>query len=235
MGPMGYWMGLALLLLAALPGQSAEACSQLRGGEPLALNPLLRPAGESPASPPGDYRHRLQTTALGWPLQSTWCVWVEPAEPDSPTSGTSQRWQVAITQALQEWRQMLPIREVQDPHRAQVRVWRRRPPLGLDAMGRARASHGRASLSLRAQGKGPGQTVEPQVEVLISPGQRLEAIQATALHELGHAFGIWGHSEDPGDAMAISPRAQPILQLSARDRATVRWLYQQATPMRSGP
>jgi predicted Zn-dependent protease len=72
------------------------------------------------------------------------------------------------------------------------------------------------------------------VEVLVSPGQRLEAIQATALHELGHAFGIWGHSEDPGDAMAISPGAQPILQLSARDRATVWWLYQQPTPMGSG-
>jgi len=235
MGPMGSWMGLALLFLAALPGQSAEPCTQLRRGEPLALTTLLRPAGESPADPPGDYRHRLQTTALGWPVQSTWCVWVEPAEADSPASGTGQRWQLAIARALREWQQVLPIREVQDPQRAQVRVWRRRPPLGRDSMGRARASHGRAILSLRALGPGPAQPVEPQVEVLISPGQRLEAIQATALHELGHAFGIWGHSEDPGDAMAISPGAQPILQLSARDRATVRWLYQQPTSMGSGP
>jgi predicted Zn-dependent protease len=73
------------------------------------------------------------------------------------------------------------------------------------------------------------------VEVLISPGQRLEAIQATALHELGHAFGIWGHSDQAEDAMAVSPGPHPILQLSERDRATVRWLYQQPTPMRSNP
>jgi predicted Zn-dependent protease len=77
--------------------------------------------------------------------------------------------------------------------------------------------------------------VEPRVRVLISPGQRREAIQATALHELGHAFGLWGHSDDPADAMAVSPGSQPILRLSARDRATVRWLYGQPTPMRSDP
>jgi predicted Zn-dependent protease len=234
MGPMGCWMGLALLL-TALPVQSAEPCTRLRQGELLALNPLLRPAGETPADPPDDYRHRLQTTAMGWPVQSLWCVWVEPAETDSPASATSQRWLVAIARALQEWQQVLPIREVQDPQRAQVRVWRRRPPLRQDSMGRARASHGRAILSLRALGTGPDQTAEPQVEVLISPGQRLEAIQATALHELGHAFGLWGHSEDPGDAMAISPGSRPILQLSERDRATVRWLYRHAKPMGSGP
>jgi predicted Zn-dependent protease len=77
--------------------------------------------------------------------------------------------------------------------------------------------------------------VEPQVRVLISPGQRLEAIQATALHELGHAFGLWGHSDNPGDAMAVSPGSQPVLRLSARDLATIRWLYSQPSPMGSTP
>jgi hypothetical protein len=116
--------------------------------------------------------------------------------------------------------------------------------LARDPAGRLRASHGRAILTLwkvepgpppRTVGQRPSPQLEPRVEVLISPGQRQEAIQATALHELGHAFGLWGHSEDPADAMAAVPGRQPILRLSPRDRATVLWLYSQPTPMRSNP
>ena len=67
------------------------------------------------------------------------------------------------------------------------------------------------------------------MEVLLSPAQREQAIEATALHELGHAFGLWGHSDDPADAMAAVPGAQPVLALSRRDRATLQWLYGQPT------
>jgi predicted Zn-dependent protease len=73
------------------------------------------------------------------------------------------------------------------------------------------------------------------VRVLISPDQRLEALQATALHELGHAFGLWGHSDQSDDAMAATPGRQPILRLSPRDRATVRWLYGQPSALPSDP
>jgi predicted Zn-dependent protease len=68
---------------------------------------------------------------------------------------------------------------------------------------------------------------EPRVLLSLSPGQRPAALQATALHELGHAFGLWGHSDAPADAMAAVPGAAPVLQLSARDRASVLWLMQQ--------
>jgi predicted Zn-dependent protease len=64
---------------------------------------------------------------------------------------------------------------------------------------------------------------------MVDSTQRQEGIQATALHELGHAFGLWGHSPDPADVMAAVPRAQPLLQLSPRDLATLGWLNQQPT------
>jgi predicted Zn-dependent protease len=67
------------------------------------------------------------------------------------------------------------------------------------------------------------------VDVLISPAQRSIALEATALHELGHAFGLWGHSDDPADAMAAVPGATPRTELSERDRATLGWLYRQPT------
>lgn len=190
-----------------------------------------QPAIQKPAI---DYRHQLQTTPLGWPLQTTWCVWVEPPSQDTD-QGSDPRWQRAVDRALEQWQRELPILRVSDSHRAQIRILRRRPPLAVGPDGRPRASHGRAILSLHRLGPDASAAVEPRVDVLISPGQRLEAIQATALHELGHAFGIWGHSDQPGDAMAVAPLAQPVLELTPRDRATLRWLYRQPTPMRSDP
>ena len=70
---------------------------------------------------------------------------------------------------------------------------------------------------------------EPKVSVLVSPELRAPVLQATALHELGHAFGLWGHSPDPGDAMAVYQGQDPVLKLSVRDLETLDWLRNQVT------
>ena len=64
---------------------------------------------------------------------------------------------------------------------------------------------------------------------MVSPELRADAIQATALHELGHAFGLWGHSSDPTDALAVSQGQSPVLVPSERDRLTLAWVMQQST------
>ena len=124
--------------------------------------------------------------------------------------------------ALASWAELVPIVRVEQPGQAQVRILRRRPPLRG-----GRASHGRAELQLAVVQRQGRRQLEPRVLVQISPGQRSSAMQATALHELGHAFGLWGHSEAPGDALAAVPGAAPVLELSPRDRATFLWLQQQ--------
>ncbi len=182
-----------------------------------------------PTSAPGgtDYHLRLKPTAAGWPVRALWCVWIEPLPSGAPASPFQLRWQRAVQAALATWQAELPLTQVPSADQAQVRLWRRTPPLEAGADGALRASHGRALLTLRqVQRQGQWQ-LEPLVEVLISPGQRPEAIQATSLHELGHAFGLWGHSDQAGDVMAASPTAKPVLALSQRDRATLGWLRAQ--------
>ena len=215
-------------VLAAPPTCMSSSASRPAPSAPAAPDPKKIPVSAANGSG-DDYRDRLRPTPFGWPRLDHWCVWVEPAATSGAGAMWDQRWLTAIEAALARWQAVLPITRVADAKAAQVRILRRRPPLARDGAGRTRASHGRATLELVEVDRGQGWILEPRVQVLISPGQRAQATEATALHELGHAFGLWGHSDHGADAMAAVPGAQPVLELSPRDRATVRWLYRQPT------
>ena len=182
----------------------------------------------APATAPG-YASQLQPSRWGWVAQQQWCIWVEP----SPTTDRwAQRWQTAVNTALSTWGEQVRLVRVSNPEDAQLRLWRRRPPLQ-----NGRASHGRALLQLQQvqrQGRNSS-ALEPLVEVLISPGQRQAAIQATALHELGHGFGLWGHSELSSDVMGAVPGPTPALELSERDQQTLQWLFEQPSALPAAP
>ena len=187
----------------------------------------LRPSHLTNA--PG-YGSRLAISSAGFPILQRWCVWVQPAESAEPNRW-ERRWFSAVDHALDEWSAVLPIIRVDDPERAHVRVERRRPPRRRLADG-WRASNGRSVLKvLEAQRQGVWR-LEPQVTVMVSPELRSESQQATALHELGHAFGLWAHSLVPSDAMAPVQGASPVLKLSPRDQLTLEWMRQQ--PSRFG-
>lgn len=213
--------GLVLTPLAAIAEPCPSATGPVRILPPAEARPIAMAA--APASP-ADYRDRLTATPLGWPRLDHWCVWIEPAAVAGPAARWDQIWWRAVQAALDSWAELVPISRVTDPDQAQVQILRRRP-----ARRDGRASHGRAELELLLLERGGPARLEPRVRVSLSPGQRPEALQATALHELGHTFGLWGHSDQSSDAMAAVPTAQPILQLSARDRATFLWLQQQPT------
>ncbi len=202
---------------------SCAPAQQVRAWAPAAATSSNVVTTPPQADPVGlDYRQALKPSPAGWPHRHHWCVWVEPSLDSGPTGVWQHRWQQAVMAALATWQELLPLTLVSDPSEAQVLVERRRPPI-LNQ----RASHGRALLQLLEVQRSGQWRLEPRVQVLISPGQAQPAIQATALHELGHAFGLWGHSDQPADAMASRPGSKPVLQLSPRDRATLEWLHQQ--------
>ena len=173
------------------------------------------------------YGSRLAISSSGFPVVPRWCVWVQPAESAEPNRWES-RWFGAVDRALDEWSAVLPIIRVNDPERAHVRVERRRPPRRRLADG-WRASNGRSLLQILEVQRQEVWRLEPQVTVMVSPELRSESQQATALHELGHAFGLWAHSLVPSDAMAPVQGASPVLKLSPRDQLTLEWMRLQPT------
>lgn len=183
--------------------------------------PLQRRALQG--EPPG-YAAKLATTSFGLPSLEQWCVWIEP-HPD-PENRWSLRWRTNVDAALNRWGTVLPVTVVDQKNRAQIQILRRRPPRRRLSDG-WRASNGRSTLQLLELDRSGVRRREPSVTVLVSPELRSEVLQATALHELGHAFGLWGHSDDASDALAVHQGTLPVLIPSPRDRSTLEWVRRQ--------
>ena len=179
----------------------------------------------------GNYFSAVEASPLGYLVWSQFPVKVYLAlEADSSPHQRLQDWVKAVTTAIQEWNDYLPLKQVEDRAEANIIIARSRPPLnttrnaetGLREFSRARNARTRYEFDLNEK-----QLIHRMI-IEISPHQSQAHTLATARHEMGHALGIWGHSPNPNDALYFSQvRKSP--KISPRDINTLKTIYQQPT------
>jgi predicted Zn-dependent protease len=226
-----------LALLTGFWGVNAEETSQALPA--LQVHPLPPTLTRWQAPPQtGDYFSAIKSTPVGYLVWSTFPIKVYLDRPpsDDEASASNRRfrqWVVAVRQAIQEWTPYLPLTEVEDATQADIIIRRSPPPLGTAVnpetgkveIARARSAQTRYEFYLSSAHP---PVLSHRMTIQISPGLSDLSILSATRHELGHALGIWGHSQLETDALYFSQVRNPP-PISARDINTLKKIYQQPT------
>jgi predicted Zn-dependent protease len=189
---------------------------------PHPLPPTLEQWGDPTA---GDYFDEIEVPPFGYLIWSRWPVrvYVERREDDP-----SQNWRETVLAAVMEWDAYVSLEITGDRDRADIRIFRRRPPLKPGHL-RARSGETRYRLLTRTTETG-SRLLTHQFTILLSPTQTGPYVASVARHEFGHALGIWGHSPEETDVMYFAQVREPP-PISPRDVNTLRRIYQQPTQL----
>jgi predicted Zn-dependent protease len=171
----------------------------------------------------GDYFDQIKSLRSGFLIWSQFPVQVYIAPLPSDTLLKSEAWQQAITQAVAVWQPYLPLQFTTIAEQANIRI--SATPPKIRSGGRIRSAETRFELYVSDQ-----QTLAHRMEINIRPNQTPQYISAAVRHELGHALGIWGHSQQVTDIMYFSQVRTPPT-ISARDVNTLKRIYQQPTQL----
>lgn len=228
---------LGLPSLAQETGSSSQSIEALiPAPQPHPLPPALATWHDSTNQ--GDYFSEIEPTRLGYLVWSQFPirVYIEPVLPGVGVD-RAQDWVTAVTQAVEEWRAYLPLALVDSADTADISVWRTAPPLQIGDPSnsrnpsqrplRARSAETRYQVYVDRPANAPA-VLAHRFTILLRPGQTENYIKAAARHELGHAFGIWGHSLLETDVMYFSQVRNPP-PISTRDINTLKRVYEQPT------
>ncbi|MDJ0723628.1 MAG: hypothetical protein QNJ38_00785 [Prochloraceae cyanobacterium] len=189
----------------------------------------------------GDYFDRIQPTPLGYLVWSNFPVKIYCDRPENKdrqfnaSQKRSQQWLKAVEKAIAEWNEVIPLEVVLEPEIADIMVDRISPAIkgkinsetGLFDLPPVRSATTSYKFYL-SQDKPP--ILSHRMTVQISPTLGYDAILGAARHELGHALGIWGHSEAETDIMYRS-QTRNLASISPRDINTLKKVYQQPTQL----
>ena len=192
----------------------------------------------SDTSNKGDYFGQIESTPLGYLIWSEFPVTVYLQQPSSFSNSAAdmryREWVNAVKQAIAEWNSYLPLKEITEKELADITILRSQPEreaklnpdTGLYDIPRAVT----AETTYRFYVRQNPATIAHKMKIEISPNYAGISLLATIRHELGHALGIWGHSEDENDALYFSQVSNPP-NISARDINTLKKIYQQPTKL----
>jgi predicted Zn-dependent protease len=187
----------------------------------------------------GDYFWAIESHLVGYFIFSQFPVKVYLDRPTYPIDRSNfsqlrfQQWLEAVRVAIADWHEYFPIVEVNRAEEADIIIKREHPPInaqinpetGLYDLPRARSAQ--TSYQFYVSEDRPPLLLH-RMSINISPAQNNDYIVAATRHELGHALGIWGHSDQKNDVMYFSQvRNSP--PISPRDINTLKKIYQQPT------
>lgn len=164
-------------------------------------------------------------------------VYLENPPENLSTSALSdfQQWQTASGIAIEKWNSYLPMIEIETEENADILIYHRQPELkatldpatGLYKLPRVKA----ATTSLKFY-VNDNRQLKHRMTIEVNPRQTFDYLVSNITHELGHALGIWGHSDNPNDVMYYA-HTKDIPSLSIRDINTLKKIYQQPTRLGS--
>lgn len=172
-----------------------------------------------------DYFDQLTTTPVGALIWTEFPVTVaiDLAGSRAPREAV---WLKSVRQAIADWQPYFPLVETTDLGQANIIVRRASVPIqrGKDGkLQRIRLAETRFAFFTDAN-----QRLRQKMTIVLSPNQSDAALITGARHELGHALGIWGHSDRQTDVMYFSQVSQPV-GISDRDLQTLKRVYAQPT------
>jgi predicted Zn-dependent protease len=171
----------------------------------------------------GDYFDQIKSLRFGFLIWSQFPVriYIAPLPPN--TLLKPEVWKQAITQAVAEWQPYFPLQFTDVVEQANITISAISPKAHSGE--RVRSAETRFGLYVSKH-----QTLVHRMAINIRPNQTPQYISAAVRHELGHALGIWGHSQQMTDIMYFSQvRIPPAV--SARDVNTLKRIYQQPTQL----
>lgn len=168
----------------------------------------------------GDYFEQVKLTEVGYLVWSQFPVKVY-------IDNTQVQTWLLVKAAVKEWNRYLPLQIVEKPEISDIRISFNSPPLRKTNLLRARSALTRYQLYIK-QVSAATSVLAHRCTIILNPNQSSKYLKAAALHELGHALGIWGHSLVKSDALYFSQVSNPP-SISPRDINTLKRIYQQPT------
>lgn len=203
--------------------------------------PLPETLKELPWETEDDYFNELDSHPAGALIWRSFPVKVYISQPDPDLSSSGLKaftqWQEAAKKAIALWHPYMNMIQVDNQEEAEIMILRQPPKIkaeinretGLYNLPRNPAATTRVQFYLTPDN--PPQ-LKHKMAIEVSPHQTFEYLISNISHEMGHALGIWGHSNNEQDIMYYS-HTREIPQISPRDINTLKKVYQQPTRLGS--